>query len=49
MVDELKLSMKNIYARHLLRTLVSKFLKQIQVFEKKCSCFRNAKGRKQAR
>ena len=43
MVHKLKRSMKNIYARHLWRALISKFLKQVQEFEKICSCFRNAK------
>ena len=43
MVHKLKHSMKNIYARHLSRALISKFLKQVQEFEKIYSCVRNAK------
>ena len=44
MVHKLKRSMKNIYARHLSRALISKFIKQVQGFEKICSCLETLKG-----
>ena len=49
MAHKLKRSMKNIYARHLSRALISIFLKQVQEFENDKLMFRNAKGRKQVR
>ena len=44
MVHKLKRSMKNIYAKHLSRALISKFLKQVKEFEKICSCLEMLKG-----
>ena len=44
MVHKLKCRMKNIYARHLSRDLISKFLKQVQGFENICSCLEMLKG-----
>ena len=44
MVHKLKRSVKNIYARHLSRALICKFLKQIKEFEKICSCLEMLKG-----
>ena len=43
MVHKLKHGVKNIYARHLSRALISKFLKQIKEFEKICSCLETLK------
>ena len=44
MVHKLKRSKKNIYAKHLSRALISKFLKQVKEFEKICSCLETLKG-----
>ena len=44
MVHKLKHGIKNIYARHLSRALISKFLKKVQGFEKICSCLETLKG-----
>ena len=44
MVHKLKRGIKNIYARHLSRALISKFVKQVQEFEKMCSCLETLKG-----
>ena len=44
MVHKLKRGIKNIYAKHLSRALISKFLKHVQGFEKICSCLETLKG-----
>ena len=44
MVHKLKHNEKNIYAKHLSRALISKFLKQVKEFEKICSCLETLKG-----
>ena len=44
MVHKLKRGIKNIYARHLSRALISKFLKQVKEFKEICSCLETLKG-----
>ena len=44
MIHKLKSGIKNIYARHLSRALISKFFKQVKEFEKICSCLEMLKG-----